>query len=88
MDVTTIASDAVARSRTLVRIQEHSGPPREGLDRLQLTHNGSSAQAGLVRAESVTRIQPSGIRVVRVRIKELLAVDLIVGDRVLAFRRD
>jgi hypothetical protein len=54
-----------------------------------LTHKQPLLKTGQVgeRPDSA-RIQPSGVRVVRVRKKELLALDRVPEDGVLAFRRD
>ena len=44
-------------------------------------------RARLVRNRTVMRIRPSAVWVVRIRMKGLLAVDLISGNSVLTFRR-
>jgi hypothetical protein len=52
-----------------------------------LTHNGPRFTTHLFGDSAIGNVDtPSSVRVVRVRIKELLAVDLVSGDGALAFR--
>ena len=65
-----------------VRGDRNSSAATSGRSRWQLTH---SLSPRIVSPRQPLKAMPSGARIVRIRIEELLSINLVVGDRLLAF---